>query len=112
MLSADSSALKSESDDQSRPTPPMIPSAAALFCTWWTRLMMLFERRPGERVLQLLDEEVGRLGAVGEAEEREREEDERDEREQREVRDHRGEVGAAVGEELVHELTATDPSRV
>ena len=35
-----------------------------------------------------------------EAEQREREEGERHEREQREVRDHRGEVGAAVGEEL------------
>ena len=62
---------------------------------------MLLDGRAGERALQLLDEEGRRLGAVGEAEEREREEDEGDEREQREVRDHRGEVGAAVGEELL-----------
>ena len=61
-----------------------------------------------EVVGQLLDEEGRRLGAVCEAEEREREEDEGHERQEREVRDHRREVGAAVGEELVHELAATD----
>src|SRR5215471_3409863 len=48
MLSADSSALKSESDDQSRPTAPMIPSAAALSCTWWTSLTMLSSEVPGK----------------------------------------------------------------
>src|SRR5215813_248544 len=48
MLSADSSALKNEVDDQSRPMPPMIPSAAALFCTRWTRLMMLLTDVPGK----------------------------------------------------------------
>ena len=59
-------------------------------------------------MLQLPDEEARRLRAVREAEEREREEDEGDEREQREVRDHRREVGAAVFEELVHELAPAD----
>ncbi len=48
MLKADSSALKNESEDQSRPTPPMIPSAAALFCTRWTSLMMLWSDVPGK----------------------------------------------------------------
>src|SRR3954463_4483806 len=41
MLKADSSALKSDSDDQRSATAPMIPSVAALSCTWWTSLMML-----------------------------------------------------------------------
>src|SRR4051812_21996767 len=36
MLKADSSALKSERDDQSSRTPPAIPSTAALSCTRWT----------------------------------------------------------------------------
>src|SRR6201981_1523798 len=48
MFSADSSALTNESDDQSRPTAPMIPRAAALFCTWCTSLMMLSSDVPGE----------------------------------------------------------------
>ena len=100
MLNADSSALKSESDDQSSATPPTIPSVAALSWTRWTSVRMLFERRGRERAAELLHEEVRRVGAVDEAEQREREEDERHEREQREVGDHRGEVGAAVGEEL------------
>ena len=47
MLNADSSALKNEVDDQSRPMPPMIPSAAALFCTRRTRLVMLSTEVPG-----------------------------------------------------------------
>ena len=111
MLSADSSALNSESDDQSRPMPPMIPSAAALFWTRWTRWMMLASEVPGKGLLQLADEEVRRVRAVGEAEEREREEDERHERQEREVRDHRREMGAPVGEELVHELTAANRHR-
>src|SRR6476646_4660906 len=49
------------------------------------------------------------MGLVSEAEEREREEDEGDERQQREVGHHRREVGASIGEELVHELAPTDP---
>src|SRR5215472_4345379 len=69
----------------------------------------LLERGSREGVLQLLDEEVRRVGLMGKAEEREREKDQRDEREEREVGDHRGEVGAAIGEELVDELTPTDP---
>src|SRR5689334_21941306 len=48
MLSADSRALKNESDDQSRPIPPMIPSAAALSCTRRTSLMMLLSDVPGK----------------------------------------------------------------
>src|ERR1700758_1308804 len=47
MLSADSSALKNESDVQASPTPPMIPSAAALSCTRRTSLMMLSSDVPG-----------------------------------------------------------------
>ena len=112
MLNADSSALKNESDDQSRPMPPMIPSAAALSCTRRTSLMMLLSEVPGKRVLQLLDEEVGRLGAMSEAEEREREEDEGHEREQREVGDHRREMRAAVGEELVRRAGADGSPRM
>src|SRR4029077_14201651 len=68
----------------------------------------LLDRRAGEHMLQLLDEEGVRLRAVREAEERERQEDEGYERQKREVRDHRGEVGAAILEELVHELAPTD----
>src|SRR5438034_9458544 len=41
MLNADSSALNRESDDQSSPTAPMMPSAAALSCTRCTRVRML-----------------------------------------------------------------------
>src|SRR4029077_9086933 len=48
MLSADSSALKNESDVQARPMPPMIPSAAALSCTRRTSLMMLSSEVPGK----------------------------------------------------------------
>src|ERR1700756_2754729 len=48
MLSADSSALKNESDVQASPTPPMIPSAAALSCTRRTSLMMLSSDVPGK----------------------------------------------------------------
>ena len=59
-------------------------------------------------MLQLLDEEVLRVGLVSEAEEREREEDERHEREEREVRDHRREMRAAIGEELVREVPASN----
>ncbi len=71
--------------------------------------MMLSCEVPGRSWVSSLTKKVRRLGAVCEAEEREREEDEGDERQEREVRDHRREVGAAVGEELVHELAATDP---
>ena len=69
------------------------------------------DRRARESVLELLDEEVGRLGAVREAEERERQEDEGHEREEREVRDHRREVGTPVFEELVYELAPADAHR-
>jgi hypothetical protein len=41
MLNADSSALKSESDDQSSAIPPTTPSVAALSCTRWTSERML-----------------------------------------------------------------------
>src|SRR5438132_2886149 len=47
MLSADWSALKNDSDDQTRPIPPMIPSAAALSWTRRTSLMMLSSDVPG-----------------------------------------------------------------
>jgi hypothetical protein len=47
MLKADSSALKSESDDQTNATPPMIPSVAALSCTLWTSVRMLCSDVPG-----------------------------------------------------------------
>ena len=86
-----------------------MPSAAALSCTLWTRSMMLVDRRAGKRVLDLLDEEVGLVGASGEAEQREREERQRHEREQREVGDHRGEVRAAVGEELPPQVALAHP---
>ena len=72
--------------------------------------MLLSELRR-ERAAQLLDEEVRRVGAVDEAEQREREEHERHEREQREVRHHRGEVGAAVGEELRDECPLAEAHR-
>jgi len=42
MLNADSSALNNEVDDHSSATPPMIPSVAALSCTRWTSVTMLF----------------------------------------------------------------------
>jgi hypothetical protein len=48
MLNADSSALKSESDDQSSPIPPMIPSVAALSWTRWTSERMLLSELPGK----------------------------------------------------------------
>ena len=108
MLSADSSALKNDSDDQSRPTPPMIPSAAALSCTRWTSLMMLSSEVPGRAWFSSRTKKSDALGAVCEAEEREREEDERHEREEREVGHHRREMGAAIFEELVHELAAAN----
>src|SRR5579871_2292594 len=47
MLSADSSALKSESDDQRSPTPPTIPSVVAFSCTLRTRWTMLTSDAPG-----------------------------------------------------------------
>src|SRR5258707_1002758 len=47
MLSADSSALNSDTDDQRSATPPMIPSVAALSCTLWTSERMLFSELPG-----------------------------------------------------------------
>ena len=49
MLNADSSALKSESDDQRSATPPMIPSVAALSWTRWTSVRMLFSEWSGTR---------------------------------------------------------------
>ena len=58
-----------------------------------------------ERPLQLPDEELdSSAGLVHEPEQREREEEQRHEREQREVGDHRGQVRAAVGEELRERL--------
>src|SRR5258706_4284865 len=48
MLSADSSALKSETDDQRRNTPPMMPSVAALSCTLCTRLRIPLTEVPGK----------------------------------------------------------------
>ena len=54
MLKADSRALNSDRDDQSRATPPMIPSVAALSWTRWTRVRMLFERAARERALSSL----------------------------------------------------------
>ena len=47
MLNADSSALNSDSDDHSRPMPPMMPSVAAFSCTWWTSVRMLCSELPG-----------------------------------------------------------------
>ena len=47
MLNADSSTLKSESDDQRSATPPTIPSVAALSCTRWTSVRMLFNEVVG-----------------------------------------------------------------
>ena len=47
MLNADSSTLKSESDVQSSAAPPTIPSAVALSCTVWTRLMIWSIGVPG-----------------------------------------------------------------
>ena len=47
MLNADSSALKSESDDQRSATPPTIPSVAALSCTRWTSERMLLSELVG-----------------------------------------------------------------
>ena len=108
MLNADSSTLKSESDDQRRKTPPTIPRVAALSCTRWTSERMLSTELLGNARLELLDEEVRRVRAVDEAEQREREEDERHEREQGEVGDHRGEMRAAVGEELRQEGSLPD----
>src|ERR1700719_3261909 len=51
MLSADSSALKNESDDQMRPIPPMIPSVAALFWTRCPSVIMLSSDVPGNACL-------------------------------------------------------------
>ena len=70
MFSADSSALKSESDDQRRKTPPTIPRVAALSCTRWTSERMLLTELPGNARAQLLDEEVRCVRAVREAQER------------------------------------------
>jgi hypothetical protein len=47
MFSADSSALKRDSDDQSRKTAPTIPRVAALSCTRWTSERMLSTELPG-----------------------------------------------------------------
>jgi len=99
MLNADSSALKSESDDQRSATPPMIPSVAALSWTRWTSVRMLCNEVVGKARLSSFTRSRTRR-AVDEAEQGEREENKRHEREEREVGDHRGEVGPAVGEEL------------
>src|SRR5213594_3530857 len=54
MLNADSSALKSESDDQRSTTPPTIPSVAELSCTLWTSERMLLTELPGNARLNSL----------------------------------------------------------
>ena len=68
----------------------------------------LVDRRPRERLLDLPDEERGLVRAPGQAEEREGEEGQWDEGEKREVGDHRGQVRAAVGEELLHQVPSSD----
>ena len=76
-----------------------MPSAVAF--AWIARTARRIESTDVSGSLrQLADEERALVGLVDEAEQREREEEQRHEREQREVGDHRGEVGAAVGEEL------------
>ena len=105
MLNADSSALKSDSDDQSRKIPPMIPSVAALSWIAWTTRRIVSSELERERAVELAHEEIRGVGPVREAEERERQEDERHERQEREVRDHRREVRAAVAKELGERLS-------
>ncbi len=110
MLNALSSTLKNESDDQSRNAAPTSPSAAAFAWIARTARRIEFNGRARERARQLADEERALARLVDDAEQREREEEQRHEREQREVRDHRGEVGSAVGEELVDDCPHGAPS--
>ena len=92
-----------ERRSRARNAAPTIPSAAALSCTLRTSRTMSSIGVLGQGLLDLAHEEARLVRLPREREQREREEDQGHEREEREVRDHRGEVRAAVGEELLDE---------
>jgi hypothetical protein len=64
------------------------------------RVQERVERRARKGAVQLAHEERAFVRLADRTEERERQKEQRDERQKREVRDHRGEMRAAVGEEL------------
>ena len=100
MFSAEPIADSSPSDDHSRITRPIRPRVEAgprrSFTTW----TMSDTDWPGERLRELADQEA-RLGLLPDELQREQQqEQQRHERQQRVVGDHRGQVRAAVAEEV------------
>ena len=103
MLNALSSTLKNESDDQSRNAPPTMPSAVAF--DWMPRTARRIE---SSDVFGNVFESWRTKNEPSSAwwtrpSSASDEEEQRHEREEREVRDHRGQVRAAVGEELAQD---------
>ena len=100
MFSAEPIADSRPSDDHSsssRPIRPRVEAGPRRSLTTWT---MSSTDWPGERLRELADQEARLVLLPDELEREQHQEQQRHERQQRVVGDHRGQVRAAVGEEV------------